>query len=119
HAVLNAAQTHGIRVIGHIPGGRETQPEEALVPGFAMVAHTEEFSWRARDKSDAEIAEIVTLLLENDTALTGTLFLDEQIVAQTRDPDILTTFPGIETLHPVELMLWFEMNHYIEDTSSE
>ncbi|WP_338608834.1 amidohydrolase family protein [Pelagibacterium nitratireducens] len=118
-AVLDAAQKHGMRVIGHIPGGRATQPVDVLVPGFAMVAHAEEFSWRAREMSDSEIADIVARLLENDTALTATLFLNEQILAQSRDPDILASVPGLETVHPIELMLWFEMNHYIENTSPE
>lgn len=119
HAVLDAALAHDLQVIGHIPGGRETQPGDVLRPGFTMVAHAEEFSWRAREKSDDEIAEIVAGLLDNGTALTGTLFLNQQILAQTRDPNIVASFPGLETLHPIDLMLWFEMNPYLSDTTPE
>ncbi len=117
--VLAAADDAGIRVIGHIPGNREVPPAELIQPGFAMIAHAEELSWLAPDKSDAEIAQFAELLRENGTALTSTLFLDEQILAQTRDPEIVATTDGLAYLHPVELMLWFEENRYTGNQTPE
>lgn len=118
-AVLDAAEDEGIRVIGHMPGNRKASPAELIQPGFAMIAHAEELSWLAPDKSDAEIAQFADLLLENDTAITSTLFLDEQILAQTRDPEIVAETEGLAYLHPVELMLWFEQNPYTGNQTPE
>jgi imidazolonepropionase-like amidohydrolase len=111
--VLAAAEDAGIRVIGHIPGNRKVAPAEIIQPGFAMLAHAEELSWLAPDKSDAEIAEYVELLLENGTAVTSTLFLDEQILAQTRNPEIIAETEGLAYVHPAELTMWFEENLYL------
>lgn len=118
-AVLAAAQREDIGVIGHIPGGRKTQPQEALLPGFAVVAHAEEFAWRSVEKSDADIAAIVARMKETDAALTSTLLLNERIHAQTSDPSILDRFDGIRMLHPIELLMWFEDNPYIGKKSPE
>ena len=112
-AVLATAEDAGIRVIGHIPGNRESSPAELIQPGFAMIAHAEELSWLAPDKSDAEITQYTELLRKNGTAITSTLFLDEQMLAQTRDPEIVADTEGMAYLHPVELMLWFEENVYL------
>ncbi|MEZ4564295.1 MAG: amidohydrolase family protein [Thermomicrobiales bacterium] len=111
-AILAAAENEDIRVIGHIPGNRKVPPAELVQPGFALIAHAEELSWLAPDKSDAEIAQFTTLLREHTTAITSTLFLDEQILAQTRNPEIVAATEGLAYLHPVELMLWFEENRY-------
>lgn len=118
-AVLDAAKEADIRVIGHMPGNREVPPAELIQPGFAMIAHAEELSWLAPDKSDAEIAQFAELLRENGTALTSTLFLDEQILAQTRDPEIVAATEGLAWLHPVELLLWFEENRYVGNRTPE
>lgn len=118
-AVLAAAEDADIRVIGHIPGNREFPPAELIQPGFAMIAHAEELSWLAPEKSDAEIAEFVELMRENGTAITSTLFLDEQILAQTRDPEIVAATEALAWLHPVELRLWFEENRYVDNQSPE
>jgi imidazolonepropionase-like amidohydrolase len=118
-AVLNAAEDVGIRVIGHIPGSRKAPVEDLVRPGFAMIAHAEEFAWLAPDKSDAEIAAFVDLMLESGAALTSTLFLDEQILAQTRTPAIVAETEGLAYVHPVELMLWFEENAYVPQRAPE
>lgn len=118
-AVLAAAEEAGMRVIGHLPGMRKHAVEEVLLPGFAMIAHAEELSFLAKDKSDAEIANFVELMQENNTAITSTLYLDEQILAQTIDPAILAETEGLPYVHPVELMLWFEQNSYRDLKSPE
>jgi imidazolonepropionase-like amidohydrolase len=118
-AVLGASEEFNIRVIGHIPGNREARPEEVILPGFAMIAHAEELAWLAPEKSDDEIADYTELLRENETAVTSTLFLNEQILAQTRNPEIIAETEGLAYLHPVELMLWFEENPYTGNQTAE
>lgn len=118
-AVLVAADEAGIRVIGHLPGNREASPADLIQPGFAMIAHAEEFAWLAPEKSDAEIAAFVALMQESGAALTSTLYLDQQILAQTRTPAILSGTEGLASVHPVMLMLWFEENGYLPRRSPE
>jgi imidazolonepropionase-like amidohydrolase len=118
-AVLAAAEEFNIRVIGHIPGSRQATPVQVILPGFAMIAHAEELAWLAPEKSDEEIAYYTGLLRENGTAVTSTLFLNEQILAQTRNPEIVAETEGLAYLHPVELMLWFEENPYTGNQTPE
>ena len=118
-ALLDEAQAQGIRVIGHLPGRREADIAEALQPGLALVAHAEEFAFHASDRSDAKIAEYVALARETGSGLISTLFLDEQLLAQTRDPGILADVEGLAQVNPVELPTWFEANHYTEAASPE
>lgn len=118
-AVLSAAEELGIRVVGHLPGNRELSPAELIRPGMAMIAHAEELAWLAPEKSDAEIAAFTQLKLDNDVALTSTLYLNHQIAAQTRDPAMIADTEGLAYLHPIELMLWFEENPYFERNSPE
>lgn len=118
-ALLKEAQVQNIRVIGHIPGRGQVDVTDALLPGFAMVAHAEEFAFRAPHGSDEEIAEYVALARETGLALTSTLYLNEQLAAQTRDPRILAEVEGLAQVNPVELPGWFETNRYTAATSPE
>ena len=118
-AVLAAAEEFDIRVIGHMPGGRKVPATQIIQPGFAMIAHVEELAWMAPDKSDAEIDRFTELLQENGTAVTSTLFLNQQILTQTRDPEIVAETEGLAYLHPVELMMWFEQNPYTGNQTAE
>jgi imidazolonepropionase-like amidohydrolase len=118
-AVLDAAADAGIGVIGHIPGGRETRPSQAVLPGFNMIAHAEEFAWRSANKSDSDIAVIAGLMAKTGAALTPTLVLNKRIHEQTKLPSVLAEFDGVDMLHPVELMMWFEQNPYISRSSPQ
>jgi imidazolonepropionase-like amidohydrolase len=117
--LLEAARAEDIRVIGHIPGRGNVEASEALLPGFALVAHAEEFAFRAPQKSDDEIAAFVEIARANGIALTSTLFLDEQLTAQTRDPSFLANVEGLEHVNPAELPSWFEENRYTSAASPD
>jgi hypothetical protein len=108
--LLREAQSRGVRVIGHIPGGPQAKSVDVLVPGFAMVTHAEEFAWHDSDWSDANIAAHVALVRSLGIALTSTLFLNEQLLAQTRAPEMLETVEGLAQVNPAELGRWFESN---------
>lgn len=111
-ALLERAQREDIRVVGHIPGRGKVPVEAFLQPGFAMVAHAEEFSFRAPHGSEAELEHFVDLARRNGTALTSTLVLDEVILAQARNPDMLRSVEGLQYVNPVELVGWFGDNRY-------
>lgn len=118
-ALIDEARTQDIRVVGHIPGRRQSQLAEALPPGFAMVAHAEEFAYRDGGLSDEAIAAQVALAKERGITLTSTLFLNEQIAAQSRDPGMLAKVAGLRHVNPVELPMWFESNHYVAGAKPE
>jgi imidazolonepropionase-like amidohydrolase len=58
-------------------------------------------------------------MLAGGTSLCSTLYLDEQILAQTREPAIVAETEGLAFVHPVELALWFEENAYVPRRSPE
>jgi Amidohydrolase family len=117
--VLAAARGRGLRVLGHFPGTQQASPADALLPGFALVAHAEEFAWHDWDWSDEEIAKHVQLMLARGAALTTTLYLDEQIAAQTRSLDVLEKVEGLARVNPAELSQWFESNRYAARSDPE
>jgi imidazolonepropionase-like amidohydrolase len=119
HALLAAARSQGIRVIGHLPGRREVPAAEVVVPGLALVAHAEEYAFLTPDRTDAVINNYVGLASENGVGLISTLFLDEQLLAQRRDPEMLAELEGLAHVNPVELPTWFEANRYTEAASPE
>jgi imidazolonepropionase-like amidohydrolase len=117
-ALLDAAQDEGIRVVGHLPA-REAAAAEVVLPGFALVAHAEEYAFRPEGRSDAAVAEYADLARANGVGLISTLFLDEQLLAQTRDPAMLAAVEGLAQVDPVTLPMWFEANRYTADASPE
>jgi imidazolonepropionase-like amidohydrolase len=118
-AVLAAAEAQGMRVIGHLPGRREVAVGDVVVPGLALVAHAEEYAFRSPDRSAAVIAEYAALAAENGVGLISTLFLDEQLLAQTRDPAMLGEVEGLAQVNPVDLPTWFEANRYTRAATPE
>lgn len=123
-ALLEAAVAANIRVIGHIPGrvpGDDTfvPLPEAVLPGLALVAHIEEFAFRVEEQSEAEIAAIVALAGAIGFGVITTMFLNEQLVAQTADPAILAGVEGLAQVDPVSLPGWFENNPYVDRASPE
>jgi imidazolonepropionase-like amidohydrolase len=123
-ALLEAAAVAGIRVIGHIPGRvpgtvSDITLSEAVLPGLALVSHVEEFAFRVSEQSDAEIADIVALAEATGLGVITTMFLNEQLVAQTRDPAVLVGVEGLAQVDPVALSGWFEANPYVDRASPE
>lgn len=110
--LLDAATARGVRVLGHFPGGLEARPADVLLPGYALVAHAEEFAWHDPDWSDGEIARLTERMLARGAALTTTLYLNEQIAAQTRSLGAVESVEGLAQVNPAELASWFESNRY-------
>lgn len=113
-AILDEARKQQVRVVGHIPGGGENQPEKYLLPGFEMVVHAEQFAYQAPDIDTAirSIPRYVALAKSNGTWLTSTLSLNERIVEQMRRPDTLVTRPEIRFVNPLTREFWTAHSSY-------
>ena len=118
-AIVDEAGEQDLKVLGHIPGMGKIPIEAIFQPGYDMVAHAEEFAFQSEDLSDADIARFVELAQRNGAWLTSTLFLDEQILAQTRDPNMLRRVDGLAYVHTCELPMWFAHNRYTSRNSPE
>jgi imidazolonepropionase-like amidohydrolase len=117
-AILEEAQLHGAKVVGHIPG-RNTPIDPYFQPGYSMIAHAEELGFRAADSSDAEVARMVALAKQHGTGLMSTLTVDHRILEQTLDPSTLHTRSEIATVHPLVRRFWYERNPYVGRNSPE
>ena len=117
-AIVDEARQRGVKVVGHIPG-RGTPIDPYFQPGYTMVAHAEEFAFRAADSSDAEVARMVALARANGTGLMTTLTVDQRILEQTVDPTTLHTRPEVRFVHPVSRRFWYEGNPYVGRNSPE
>jgi imidazolonepropionase-like amidohydrolase len=118
-AILDEARLRGIQVLGHIPRIEGAPTEDFFQPGFAMVAHAEEFFFQSDDITEDDIARFVAMARASGTWLTSTLVLDERILEQTRDPATLLEIPGLPYVHPAALPAWFELNRYVGRDSPE
>jgi imidazolonepropionase-like amidohydrolase len=118
-AIVEEAQRADMVVVGHIPGRDAGMTEAFFQPGFAMVAHAEEFFFQAGDAAEDDISRFTDMMVQNGTWLTSTLTLDERILEQTRDPESLTRRAEIEIVHPTARRFWVEQNPYIPRASPE
>jgi imidazolonepropionase-like amidohydrolase len=114
-ALVEAARPLNMRVIGHIPGRREGQPERFLCHGLAMVGHAEEFAYQGADvaASTAQIDSFVALARRCGTTLTTTLTLNERIVEQASDAQSLSRRPELPFLRPITQIIWLQGSPYI------
>jgi imidazolonepropionase-like amidohydrolase len=80
-AILDEAHELGMPVLGHFPQTLSTS--ETLDNGLDMVAHSGAYLWKffGNDfrSSDSQIVQAVTMSLDNNTAVTATLGIEELI----------------------------------------
>jgi imidazolonepropionase-like amidohydrolase len=117
-AIVDEAHSRGVKVVGHIPG-RGTPIEPYFQTGYTMVAHAEEFAFRAADNSDAEVARMVAAAALHGTGVMTTLTVDQRILEQTLDPSTLHTRPEIQFVHPLVRRFWYDHNPYIGRNTPE
>jgi hypothetical protein len=111
-AIVAQARQDDMPVIGHLPNGRRSAPEQMLLPGFGLIAHAEEVAQATRNGSDADIARYVALARQNGTGLVSTIVLDSRILDQTLDVNSLRQVPGFAYVHPYDTPSWFSLNRY-------
>jgi imidazolonepropionase-like amidohydrolase len=111
-AIVDEAAQRKLRVLGHIPERGKGKVAQLLQPGFAMVAHLEEFAYQSKTMSDADIEEFVALAKRNGTWLLSTLRTNEVIAEQARRPEILVGRPEYDRVHPALYYIWTHANPY-------
>jgi cytosine/adenosine deaminase-related metal-dependent hydrolase len=117
-AIVDEAHSRGVKVVGHIPG-RGAPIEPYFQTGYTMVAHAEEFAFRAADSSDAEVARMVAAAALHGTGMMTTLTVDQRILEQTLDPSTLHSRPELQYVHPLVRRWWFDHNPYIGRNSPD
>jgi imidazolonepropionase-like amidohydrolase len=116
-AVVDEANKRGMKVLGHIPDAFRGSLESAFVPGFAMVAHAEEFAKHSKAFTDDDAQRFAEMAKRNGTSLTPTLTVWRWIVSQTRSLDELRASPHLQYVHPLIRGRWLNDNGYNRDSS--
>jgi imidazolonepropionase-like amidohydrolase len=118
-AIVDEADKHGMKVIGHIPNSFQGRIEEAFVPHFGMVAHAEEYAKLTKDYSDQDVQRFAKLAKENGTWLTPTLTIMVWAAGQARSLDELRALHSLQYVHPLLQSKWLTSNNYNKGTSPE
>ena len=118
-AIVDEANSQGMKVLGHIPEAFEGPLEKAFMPGFAMVAHAEEFSKQSADFSDADAARFARLAKQNGTWVSPTLVVMRWIASETRSLDEMKANPDLKYMHPLLQSKWTTANRYNRNSSPE
>ncbi len=118
-AIIDEANKHNMRVLGHIPGRNQNETGKYFMPGFGAVAHAEEFAMQTQNPDESKIPEYVEMSKRNNTALISTLTLDDNILAETSDPSSLKSRKDLSYLNPMLQMIVQEHNPYVAQASPE
>jgi len=113
-AIMNAADAHGIRVTGHIPG--DVGLASALAAGQSSIAHVEEFFNKVFERriDDAGISRAAAATRAAGIPVITTLVTYEAIAGSVaEDPAPLLERDARKWLDPVRQLLWEpEFNRY-------
>ena len=118
-AIIDEANTQGMKVIGHIPNAFKGRIEEAFVPHFDMVAHAEEYAKQTDSFTVQDAKRFAKLAKANGTWLTPTLITMERIAEQARSLDGIRNLPGLKYVHPLMQSRWLTSNNYNTGTNPE
>lgn len=118
-AIVDEANIHGLKVIGHIPNVFKGQLKEAFVPNFSMVAHAEEFAKHSKEFTDEDAQRFAKISKENGTWLTPTLTVMVWIASQARSLDEVRSTEAFKYIHPLMQSKWLKSNTYNRKTSPE
>ncbi|MEZ4805297.1 MAG: amidohydrolase family protein [Bacteroidia bacterium] len=118
-AIVDEANKHGLKVVGHIPNAFKGQLEKAFIPNFAMVAHAEEYFKQATTFTEEEAKHFAKLAIENGTWLTTTLTVIERIREQSLTLDSMKNAPSFQYVPPLMQDKWVNANrNYSGDTAA-
>ena len=111
-AIIAESNAQGMKVLGHIPEAFEGQLDAAFVPGFAMVAHAEEFSKHSASFADADALRFARLARQSGAWVTPTMVVMRWIASETRSLDEMKANPDLRYVHPLLQSKWVEANQY-------
>lgn len=112
-AIIDEAKKHDMKVIGHIPGRNQGTTASFLVPGFDAVAHAEEFAFQSAAPDVSRIPLYIEMVKASRTALVSTLTVDDQILAETADPESLKRRSDLDYLNPIYRTVVVDHNPYV------
>ncbi len=118
-AIIDEANTQGMKVIGHIPNAFKGRIEEAFVPHFDMVAHAEEYAKQTDSFTVQDAKRFAKLAKANGTWLTPTLITMVRIAEQGRSLDGIRNLPSLKYVHPLMQNKWVTSNNYNTGTNPE
>jgi imidazolonepropionase-like amidohydrolase len=118
-AIVDEARRLKMPVVGHLPERERGNTDKFFQPGFAMVAHAEEFAQQTARPSREAISKYVDMMKRNGTWLTATLSLDDRLLEATRDPKTLRERPEIKVLHPMWRDVVVNHNPYVAQASPQ
>ena len=118
-AIVDEAKKRGLKVIGHIPGRNQGMTQSFLVPGFDAVAHAEEFAFQTAAPDASKIHDYIAMVRASHTALVSTLTVDDQILAETADPDSLKRRGDLAYINPVYRKVVVDHNPYVAQAGPE
>ncbi|MEQ1548221.1 MAG: amidohydrolase family protein, partial [Chakrabartia sp.] len=116
-AIIDEGNMLGIKTIGHIPDAFEGNLESAFVPGFAMVAHAEEYAKHSANFTDEDAGHFAQLAKKNGTWLSPTLTVMRWIASETRSLDEMKASPYLRYAHPFLQSKWVVANRYNKNSS--
>jgi len=111
-AIIDEAGKQGLKTIGHIPEAFQGRLDSAIVPGFGMVAHAEEFAKHSKEFTDADARRYAQLAKASGTWLTPTLIVMKWIASETRSLDEMRAQPEFRYVHPLLRDKWVKRNRY-------
>lgn len=112
-AIVDEAKTKGMKVIGHIPARKQGITSSFFVQGFNAVAHAEEFAFQTETFDTAKIPAYIAMAKASQTALISTLTVDDQILAETADPESLKRRSDLDYLNPMYRKIVLDHNPYV------
>jgi imidazolonepropionase-like amidohydrolase len=118
-AIVDEANARKLKTLGHVPDAFQGKLETAFVPGFAMVAHAEEFSKHSKEFSDEDAARFAQLARSSGAWLSPTLTVMRWIASQTRSLDELRASPTLQYVHPMLRTRWLTANRYAKNGTPE
>jgi imidazolonepropionase-like amidohydrolase len=116
-AIVDEASKQGMKVLGHIPDAFQGQLDRAFVPGFAMVAHAEEFSKQSVGFTDEDAVRFARLAKKNGTWVCPTLIVIRWIASEMRSLDEMKASPYLKYAHPVLQSKWTVANRYNKNST--
>ncbi|GHA20942.1 hypothetical protein GCM10008090_33590 [Arenicella chitinivorans] len=120
-AALDEANSHGMKVVGHIPDAFKGQTEEAFVPHFDLVAHAEEYSKQIRElpKTEEEADTFAKISKANNTWVIPNLIAITTIRDQVASIDAIRIMDRLKYVHPLIRDKWLNANNYQANASPE
>lgn len=118
-AIVDEAQKHALKVVGHLPLRQKNLTDKFFIPGFGLVAHAEEFAQQTVIPDLGRIPDYVKMAKRSNTGLITTLSLDNRILEQASAPVNLNNRPEVAYLPQMLQTMLIQQNPYMRYNSPQ